>query len=231
MFDDLIRRLDQKDIRKVIKECDSDDLAYALTGASDIVKSIVFGSLSESAEKMIKGDIESYHHIQKEYIETAQEKITHLIQKLSQQGDITLHDQPLEDVPVSKSRKPSEKSDDIYNQLTKMLNKNYGYSDNDLKDIVEIMVSMTRLIRMEGLLYLENLLPYTKENIIKKGLSYIMDGLEPGLIKEMLNRYKKTVMERMEKKLDLIIDGLSSVQSGDNPYVINEKLNLYISDE
>jgi hypothetical protein len=233
MFEEFILRLSDEDIRKVILECDNETLAYALTGASDTVKNIIFSNMSDSARRLIKEDIDAYYHIRKEDIEIAEEDISNLIRKLDEQGDISLSDEPIQDITISHDNKAeiSEDEGSTLENLKSMLSLKYGSSDEDLRRLIDIMTNLSRLSRREGLLYLEKLSPFIKENFIKKGLSFILNGLEPEMVNDMLNQYKKTLMARMEKKLDIMIEGLTSVQSAENPVVIREKLNLYLIDE
>ncbi len=232
MFDELIPRLSDEDIRKVIMECENETLAYALTGASDIVKTIFLSNMTDSSRNLIKEDIDAYYHLRKEDIEIAEEDITNLIRKLDEQGDISLSDKPVQNITSFyefNAETTGEQS--TYAKLKSMLSVEYSSSDEDLRKIIDIMTNLARLGRREGLLYLEELLPFIKENFIKKGLSFILSGLETELVYNMLNQYKKTLIARMEKKLDIMIEGLTSVQSAENPAVIKEKLNLYMIDE
>lgn len=88
-FDDLIV-LDDKSIRRVLKEIDSKELAIALKGASEEIKSQVFGNISARAAQDLKDEIDMMGPVRIKNVEESQQRIIAILRKMQESGDIEL---------------------------------------------------------------------------------------------------------------------------------------------
>jgi len=66
----------------------------------------------------------------------------------------------------------------------------------DLEEIIKMMISLAQKARKEGLLALESDIENIKEPFFKKGMQLVVDGVDPELIKEIL----ETDLTQMEER-------------------------------
>jgi flagellar motor switch protein FliG len=88
-FEDLLQ-LDDKGIQVLLKEISSEDLSVALKGASDAIKTKIFGNMSERASAMLKEDLEAMGPVRLSDVEQAQVKIAMTAKKLDGEGKIAI---------------------------------------------------------------------------------------------------------------------------------------------
>ena len=84
---DILLKLDDKTIQKVLREVDSQVIVSALIGEKEAVKERVFKNVSERAAQMLKEDIEytaGFH------VKESQEKILNVIRRLEETGEIVI---------------------------------------------------------------------------------------------------------------------------------------------
>ena len=85
---DLLLKLGDRALEKVLLEADKRDIAVALNGADETVKNKVFANMSERAALMIKEDMEAMGPLQKAVIEKSRERIIDVIRHLEKTGEI-----------------------------------------------------------------------------------------------------------------------------------------------
>ena len=90
-FDDL-GRLDGAGVQLLIRTVEKDKLALALKGASDAVKDLFFGNLSERASKMLKDDIAALGPVRLRDVDEAQALIVAAAKDLAASGQIQMAD-------------------------------------------------------------------------------------------------------------------------------------------
>lgn len=89
IFEDIIS-LDDTAIRRVLREVDFKDLAYALKGSSEEVGERIYKNLSERASEMLREDIELLGPVRIREVEEAQQKVVQAIRKLDETGEIII---------------------------------------------------------------------------------------------------------------------------------------------
>jgi flagellar motor switch protein FliG len=87
---DIINRLDDLSIQKVLREIDSTELAKALKDTDEGIKEKVFKNMTKRAVAMLEEDIESLHQISNKDIKDEQRKIVAIIQHLAFIGEIVV---------------------------------------------------------------------------------------------------------------------------------------------
>jgi flagellar motor switch protein FliG len=87
---DIINRLDDLSIQKVLREIDSTELAKVLKDIDEETKEKVFKNMTKRAVAMMKENIESLHQISNEDIRSAKRKIVSIIQHLAFIGEIVV---------------------------------------------------------------------------------------------------------------------------------------------
>ncbi len=88
-FEDL-HRLDQKAMRDLLREVQTERLALALKGASQPLLDTVFGGLSSRAADLLKDDLELMTKAKKKDVEEARKEIVEIALRLESEGRIDL---------------------------------------------------------------------------------------------------------------------------------------------
>ncbi|ABC21348.1 flagellar motor switch protein FliG [Rhodospirillum rubrum] len=88
-FEDL-KRLDAQGVQTLLRHVEKDKLGLALKGASDPVKEMFFGNMSERAGKMLREDMEAMGPVRLREVDEAQNSIVTLAKELSNSGQIVI---------------------------------------------------------------------------------------------------------------------------------------------
>ena len=89
VFEDLVR-LDNTDIQVLLRHLDKSDLATALKGADDDIKTLFFSNMSERAATILRDDIDIMGPVRVREVDAAQMKIVTTAKELADQGEIYL---------------------------------------------------------------------------------------------------------------------------------------------
>jgi flagellar motor switch protein FliG len=87
---DIILKLDDRAIQKLLRDVDTYDLAIALKGAKESIKEKIFINMSKRAEQIFKEDIECMGPIENQRTMESQEKIVAIIKHLEDFGEIVI---------------------------------------------------------------------------------------------------------------------------------------------
>lgn len=87
VFEDIIQ-LDDRAIQSILKEVDLKELAMALKGVNEEVRSKIFRNMSERATNMLKEDMDYMGPVKMRQVEEAQQKIVGIIRRLEEAGEI-----------------------------------------------------------------------------------------------------------------------------------------------
>ena len=97
VFDDLIK-VTGRDLQRLLTGVDQKDLALALKGAPEELKSKVLDNVSERVRETIVEEIEMLGPVRISDVEEAQQRIVEVAQDLEEREEISLSPQPAEDV-------------------------------------------------------------------------------------------------------------------------------------
>jgi flagellar motor switch protein FliG len=89
-FQDIIVKLDDRAIQKILREIDSQDLAVSLKNQDKTVQEKIFRNMSKRAAQMLQEDMEYTGPVRLMDIKERQEKILDIIRRLDQSGEINL---------------------------------------------------------------------------------------------------------------------------------------------
>ena len=89
VFEDILS-LDDRAIKRVLRDVDNSDLALALKGATEEVQNIILNNLSSRLAVMIKEDMEFMGPVRMKDVEEAQQKIVNIIRKLEDSVEIVI---------------------------------------------------------------------------------------------------------------------------------------------
>jgi hypothetical protein len=87
---DMILKLDDRAVQKVLREVDFLDIAKALKGEKEAVQEKIFSNLSKNAARMLKADMEFMGPVQITDVKESQEKIINIIHCLEDDGEIVI---------------------------------------------------------------------------------------------------------------------------------------------
>lgn len=89
IFED-ITLLSDKAIQLVLRQVETHDVALALKTASDEVKDLIFGNMSQRAGEMLEEDMEYMGPVRIREVEEAQQRIVNVIRELEESGEIVI---------------------------------------------------------------------------------------------------------------------------------------------
>jgi flagellar motor switch protein FliG len=90
-FEDLLR-LDPSGVQTLMRQVDKDRLTMALKGASEDLKKLFFGAMSNRASKLMKEDMAAMGPVRLSEVEEAQTAIITVAKDLTEKGEIVLDD-------------------------------------------------------------------------------------------------------------------------------------------
>ena len=90
-FDDLMR-LEPAGVQVLMRQVDKDRLTLALKGASEDLKKLFFGSMSQRASKLMKDDMTAMGAVRLSEVEEAQTAVIAVAKDLTEKGEIVLQD-------------------------------------------------------------------------------------------------------------------------------------------
>ena len=96
VFEDL-GKLDSGGVQTLLRAVDKGDLALALKGASDSLRSLFFSNMSERGGKLLKEDMASMGPVRLKDVDAAQTKMVQVAKELASRGEIVLSDGKAED--------------------------------------------------------------------------------------------------------------------------------------
>jgi flagellar motor switch protein FliG len=88
-FDDL-KRLSSPHIQVLLRNAEKDKLPLALKGASEALRSLFFGNLSERAGRMLQDDIAALGPVKLKDVDEAQASLVSLAKQLAASGEIEI---------------------------------------------------------------------------------------------------------------------------------------------
>lgn len=88
-FDDLLKLTD-KDIQKVLGQCDTDSLVLALVRASDNIREKILTNMSKRARQTIEEELEFKTNAKEEEMEAGRKAVVAVLMRMDEEGEITL---------------------------------------------------------------------------------------------------------------------------------------------
>ncbi len=108
-----------------------------------------------------------------------------------------------------------------------------GVHKEGLIPLIEELIGFSDKARKQGLLSLEDDLGMVKDPFLKMGMQLIIDGTDPELVEEILERIIFFSNATTERVLEYCImrTGVLGIQTGNNPHVLHHQLYAYIGME
>jgi hypothetical protein len=87
---DIMAKLDDRAIQKILREVDEQELAKALKEKNGMIQEKIFNNMSKRAAQMLKEDMSFMGPVRIIDAKAAQEKIVNIIRRLEQTGEIVI---------------------------------------------------------------------------------------------------------------------------------------------
>lgn len=84
-------------------------------------------------------------------------------------------------------------------KLFVVIKQAFTHEEHNLKELIDVFVSLSERARKEGLLSLENAASEMNDPFMKKGILLAVDGLEPEVINDIMNAEISAMEERHKK--------------------------------
>jgi hypothetical protein len=94
---DLIHEMYDMEIQSVLRDLDRIDLVVAISQSSEEVKRAIYSNMSSRMRTTVQSDVEYLHHVTEEDVRRAKLRITKIIRRKIEDGDITGDRKPLEE--------------------------------------------------------------------------------------------------------------------------------------
>ena len=198
-------RVNNRMIQYVLRDSDAKVVELALLRMDNESRERILKSVSKNARRYLEDslkEMEDIDDIDEEKISYAQSLLVNLVKKYLQKGDV-------EEIPAPPKELP---------QIN---------IDNE-KEIIKTLTFLASYTKRYGLLSLEKIETEKFNPVFQKGLELIVDGWDPFDVQKLLENYKKSYLNSVEKQLDMIIEGVLGIQQGDDPRFIEEKLKSYL---
>ncbi|GHV51614.1 hypothetical protein AGMMS49579_07300 [Spirochaetia bacterium] len=91
-FSDIILKLDNMAIQKILRELDSQEICMSLKGEDETVQEKIFSNMTKRASQMLKEDMECIGPVRINGVKESQEKILGVIRRLIEYGEILIPD-------------------------------------------------------------------------------------------------------------------------------------------
>ena len=96
-------------------------------------------------------------------------------------------------------------------------------------ELVAVFMQLGKIARREGLAGLEDLNEHhVDDEFIKLGYRELINGCDVGIVREIMEIRKKTLVHAYEQRLEMIVTGVMAVGHGDNPRIIEEKCKAFL---
>ena len=90
VFEDLAT-LDNRSLQKVMRNCDSKDLVYALKGVNDEnLYNMILNNMSKRMAESVVSDLEITSNVRVKDVEEAQQRVVNIVRSLEDQGELVI---------------------------------------------------------------------------------------------------------------------------------------------
>ena len=189
-------------IQRALREIDTVVLATALIGLPAIHRDMFYRNMSQRVVRICEEEIELRDGSTSEHqVEDAKSLLLDLLERMRDRVD------------------PNEVRETV--SLPKI---NLGTHE----EIIDTFRVMAGYIRRSGHLSLQNLEDQVDDPLMRKGIQFLVDGVEHMLMHSLLERYKRTLLRDLETRYDMILDGIETLGTGYTPQMVEEKLRTHI---
>ena len=207
-----ISRLTDRETQLFLREIDTKVLAAAMKGARKPVRQRIFQNVSSRVAVLIQ---EETRRVDGSRAPAAREKAGKIVADQVEKGLIQWP-------PKGSIPKPRKMPKSYWSKKRQTLAASKNLESLD--DLDAWLVGLAEIARAEGILELNKALSATPDGLSEAALRLIVDGVEPGLAREILENLAESCLREQEIKYRKVIEGVLSIQAGQNPRIIEQKL-------
>ena len=214
IMDELVD-LSDRGIQLILREVDQKDCVTALKGASKEIQEKILSNMSERVRNYIEEEMEGLGKVDEGEIQQAQETFMDIFRRI----------QPR---PKKLSEKYLTRKKDLKERL-----QGKPVSQMALDEIVEVFGDMSAIASMEGMLALtefeEIIRRDESEKLLGAGLTMAISGKGGGLIGDILEKRKHTLVQQLETRCNVVIEGVIELERRLSVQPMRAKLRAHYS--
>jgi hypothetical protein len=191
-------------IQRALRDIDSEVFVSALEGMDDEERGIFYRNMSRRAHGFILADLEARRGTPSETVKAARAFLQSLVDKHSASY--------LEG--ADSARDPEPPAMDLH----------------DNQALIASLVELSRFVHAKGFLPLEGWLERLPDPLLKKGFLMLIDGMDPLMIRAILESYKESYLRSLGTRLDLMITGIDSMAAKENAFVTEQRLRALVAE-
>jgi flagellar motor component MotA/O6-methylguanine-DNA--protein-cysteine methyltransferase len=214
----LLAGLDDRGAQALMREIEQKDLCIALKGADAEVQEKFLGNMSARVSGFIRSEMELLQAGAEEIREKRQ-RILVQAANLAVKGTLSWPDGSRAAQPPQEEQvfQPSESLVELVRSSLDALTVN---------DMAELWQGIADQARREGILSLEVVVKHAENPFLREALTLAVDGTEPDLLREHLERRSQYgTLRQLDIRGRMIVEGLLSIMAGDNPKITRHKLD------
>jgi hypothetical protein len=219
---DDICRLTDRETQILMREVSRQDLIPVLRHAPEAIREKLLRNVSSRIREMLNVEVSLQPDVGKGELKTRVDRVLGEIERLTREGWICW---PPVDEAQSTGPKPDHTDEPVFANLRRPL------LDLSEDELAQTLLALAVLARDEGIFALEALLPGDHGSLLTEALRYVVDGMEPDLVTDLIETRGVTILRRRTLRGHMAIEGWMSVQSLDNPSIVGLKLGTYFLDE
>jgi hypothetical protein len=189
-------------VQRALREIDTEVLSAALVDLPEKLRGIIYRNMSKRACSVLTEDVKGKTGIHPTRIQAAREILTQLLNKHKKYAAAEGSDPAKEEIPPVRLDDPEQ--------------------------TIATFRALASYVHSHGFLPLESMERDIKHPLMRKGIEFLVDGLDPLWTRSVLEKYKATHLRGVETQLDMILDGLDCLASKDLPHVVEQKLRAHI---
>ena len=195
--------ISDRNIQSALRETDAGELADAMIGMNAEEQEWVYRNMTKRATALLKQDVEERE--KRRPPESVTERSLEIfLRRINKYAKYELSS-PLPE--VTDPPKVDISSEDA---------------------IIRTFVEIRTYIGRHSYLDLEGIEEQTDNPVMRKGLQMIVDGWDPLTMQNILERYKATYLQRVERQVDMMLAGFEALSVKDPALVIEEKMRPYM---
>jgi hypothetical protein len=189
-------------VQRALREIDTEVLSDALADLPERIREIIYRNMSQRARSVLAEDIKGKKGIHPKQIQAAREIWIQLLNKHTKYVAAEGAAPAKEEIPPVRMDAPEQ--------------------------IIATFRALASYVRSHGFLPLEAAEQDIPHPLMRKGVEFLVDGLDPLYMRSILEKYKATYLRVEETRLEMILDGLESLASRDFPHVVEQKLRAHV---
>ena len=190
-------------IQCALRECDEGEMADALLGMDDEERQLVYRNMSKRACKLLSEDVKERDRNRPPAVVT-ERCLEVFLRRVNKYAKYEVRS------PLPEAEEPPK----------------IDISSDEA--IMRTFVEIRAYAAEHGFLSLEGIEDKTENPVMRKGLELLVDGWDPLTMQTILERYKATYLQVVERRVDMVLAGFEALGGKDPALVIEEKLRPYV---